>query len=155
MSNSKVQFARQGIAFGEVDLRWLSSSPDAFEQNPFGTCAEVLLGPLKLRLIQDRGELHVDVECAAESGSNRWLSLEILAVAADLKCVSEYVGAFRATLSESETLPECARMFPQPLKFAEEHSEALSETAQKVKVIRDAEIRIAAETGEILRKCAR
>ena len=104
------------------DSKWRRRkvSSEAAEKDPFGAWVEVDVGPLRLRLVRDRGEDHVDVEYATEGEMLRWVALEILAVVADLDLIDRYVEAFKATLkaatADQERLPACAAMHPDLLR---------------------------------------
>ena len=141
-----------------VGLKWrlVNMSPEAGEASPFGAWVEVDVGPLRLRLVRDRGEDHVDVECATEGELRRWVSLEILGVAAAPDLMDRYVDAFAATLqaatADQGELPAYTAMYPSPLTFVAENIHNLADAAANAQTIREAEARIAGHTRGILER---
>ena len=160
-------------AFASTNWRWrmCSVSREAAHTSPFGAWAEVEIHAedqpevpaLRLRLVQDRGHRHVDVQCGtAGDDAKRWVPLEILAVAAERRLVSKYLEAFEATLAVHDKLAadgqaaELPTMFNDrdPLRFVSTNVEKLAEAAANAQCIRETEARVAAKTTAALQKFA-
>ena len=145
------QIARLNDVF-DNRCRPVDGSPEAREDDPLGAWLEVQVPPgLKLRLVRDRGRDHVDVKCK-DGGAERWVPLEIVAVALDGNLLGDYVDAFNATLhwDGDDQLPEDATFLPDAIDFVAQYAGALAAQAANADSIRNAERRIATETQPIL-----
>ena len=135
-------------------LKLIGASPEAGDDDPFHAWITVAFEGLHLRLVRDRDREHIDLECAADGGTKRWVSLEILAVAANRERVSGYITAFKATLEatdgDDEAWEKCWTMWERPLEFVVENVEDLIEAVDDTVAIREAEARIAEVTGKLL-----
>lgn len=135
-------------------LKLIGASPDAGKDEPFHAWMTVAFDGLSLRLVRDRDREHIDLECTADGGTKRWVSLEIMAVAVDPESISGYVRAFQATLDaaggDDEAWGKCATMWERPLEFVVKNVEDLKEISDNAVAIRDVEAQIAEETGKLL-----
>ena len=143
-------------AFG-AGWRTCRASPETAETSPFGACVEVEVdigdkpdAPPRLRLVRDRGQSHVDVECEVGGGTKRWVSLEIVAVAIDPKLIGDYLRAFKATLAAPAAQAELPAMIDEPLPFIAGRKTELANAAADAPVIRETEARIAGKTTALL-----
>ena len=150
-----------GAAFNGA-WRVCTASPEATDTEPFGAWMVVEVDDvnnapcLRLRLVRDRGQNHVDVELRRDGKHERWVPLEIFAVAAakpDFNALDKYVAAFKATLDlKEETLDlkgECV-MLKDPLDFVADNMPALAKVSANGHAIREAEACVAAATTAAL-----
>ena len=144
------QIASLNNAFGKGGWRRIGESPEAREDDPQGAWVEVEAGEcrLRLRLVRDRGRDHIDVKCA----DGRWVPLEIVAVALDEKCLTDYLAAFNATLNaaQDEPMPDDAEMWQGTIDFVAKHADKLAKQTANADGVRAAERCIATETQHIL-----
>ena len=138
------------------------ASPEADDAEPFGAWVVVELDDdtnapcLRLRLVRDREQDHVDVELRRDGKHERWVPLEIFAVAAAIQgfdALGEYIAAFKATLALTEKAPKLTKecvMLKKPLNFVADNMPALAQVAANGQAIREAEACIAAATTMVL-----
>ena len=140
--------------------RVCTASAEAADAEPFGAWVVVEVDGvnnapcLRLRLVRDRGQDHVDVELSRNGKHERWVPLEIFAVAAAIPdALGKYVAAFKATLDLDEAtldLKEECVMFQDPLHFVADNMPGLAKVAANGQAIREAEACIAAATTTAL-----
>ena len=139
-------------AFPNEAFRLVDFGGDAKKEDPFNAWMVFRNSALTLRLVRDHGLDHIDVQVQEADGSLRWVSLEILAVAAGLKTAEQYADAYTATLraceAEDGEMPQEATMIEAPLGLVAQAKEHLIEAAKKPVAILGAEIKI----GECTRK---
>lgn len=133
-------------AFPKRQWEVLDRGGEALEDDPFNAWMVVTDRVLTLRLVRDHGLDHVDVQCLEEGGGSRWVSLEILSVAAGLKTPEQYAHAYAASLRaferEDGEMPQSAVMIEAPLAFMAETWARLVAAARKPRAVTGAELEI-------------
>ena len=143
-----LKHGRDALAAAFPKTRWqlLDSGGEALEDDPFNAWMVVTDRELTLRLVRDHGLDHVDVQCLEEDGGSRWVSLEILSVAAGLKTPEQYAHAYAASLRaferEDGEMPQSAVMIEEPLPFVAEAGARLVEAARAPRALIGAELEI-------------
>lgn len=135
-------------AFPGSPPRMVSSGGGVLEENPFNAWMAVSVDGLTIRIVRDHGLIHVDVQCSEEGGDSRWVTLELLSVAAGIKTVDDYAKAYKASLDAFDTkgeMPEAASVIAKPLHLVARKHDSLVEAAQDAKAVHRAEVAIEQE----------
>lgn len=144
------------LAFPKTRWQLLDSGGEALEDDPFNAWMVVTDRALTLRLVRDHGLDHVDVQCLEEDGGSRWVSLEILSVAAGLQTPEQYAHAYAASLRaferEDGEMPQSAVMIEAPLAFVAEAGAPLVEAARAPRAVNGAELAIRRCTRQTLER---
>ena len=146
---------RQAAKFVRADDGWRlteTRQEGPADQPPLNAFAVVTSAALRLRFVVDRGISHLDVGCRDESGTERWVPVEIVELAAGLSSADQFRQSQRDWCEEldprSGTIPEVD--LDHALAQLGRRTDDIIRAANNPKAIAEAETLAASITTEIL-----